>query len=346
MAKKRKWKRGLLILFLLLVGIYIWQFQLVNYGLMQLRGQLKVVNGAVPLEAYLKDSTVSLENREKARLVLEIRDYAFKELGINYSENYTKIFDQKDDPLMWVVTACDPYGFRPRRWKFPIIGSFPYKGFFSREKAAGEARRIRDEEGLDVGLRTAGGWSTLGWFKDPVLSNMLKRSDGDLASLLIHELTHGTLFVKDSVTFNENLASFIGDRGAIMFMEAKYGELADEVVKYKNELVEEERFKLYVLAAASRLDSLYKEIVDQPQMEKKAAKDSLIADIRRKYTRLEFSSDRYAGYFEKYQPNNTFFMSFLRYNSQVEVFEKELMDRSQGDLKHFLEYLKRTYPSL
>ena len=346
MAKKRKLKRGLLIVILLLGLIYLWQFNLINYGIMQLRGQLRVVNGAIPLEEYLESSDVSAENRTKVQLALEIRDFAFNELGINYSENYTTIFDQKDDPLMWVVTACDPFAFRPRRWKFPIVGSFPYKGYFSREKAAAEARRIRDEEGLDVGLRTAGGWSTLGWFKDPILSNMLRRSEGDLASLLIHELTHGTLFVKDSVTFNENLASFIGDKGAIMFMESKYGKGSEKVVDYQNQIIDEEQFKEYILSSATRLDSLYKAIGDRSLEEKKVEKESLITDIKKKYNGLEFLSSRYLNYFDNRQPNNTFFMSFLRYNSQSADLEKELNTSFQGDLKKFLEHLKKTYPSL
>lgn len=99
---------------------------------------------------------------------------------------------------MYVVTACAPFAFQPRMWHFPVVGSFPYKGFFEKNKALAEAKKIKEEEGLEVSVRTAGGWSTLGWFKDPVLSNMLNRSEGDLANLIIHELTHGTLFVKDS----------------------------------------------------------------------------------------------------------------------------------------------------
>jgi predicted aminopeptidase len=54
----------------------------------------------------------------------------------------------------------------------------------------------------------------LGWFTDPILSKMLMRSEGDLANLIIHEMSHATIFVKDSIEFNENLATFIGDRGA------------------------------------------------------------------------------------------------------------------------------------
>ena len=120
---------------------------------------------------------------------------------------------------MWVVMACEPFALKPKEWKFPIIGSVPYKGFFKKERAEALKAEL-EKEGWDVMVRNPGGWSTLGWFTDPILSKMLMRSEGDLANLIIHEMSHATIFVKDSVEFNENLATFIGDRGAELFLIA------------------------------------------------------------------------------------------------------------------------------
>ena len=243
---------------------------------------------------------------------------------------------------MYVVTACQPFEFRAKTWKFPILGAFPYKGFFNREKAVEEARRIKAlPDSLDVGLRTAGGWSTLGWFKDPVLSNMLNRSEGDLASLIIHELTHGTLFVKDSVTFNENLATFIGDAGAVLFLEKKYGKNTEQVNAYKVQMTDEERFKSYVLFAAKKLEQLYGEIADKTYSVKKAQKELLIDDIISNYDTVSFESNRYKRVFERNRPNNTYFMSFLRYNSQQDILTKELNDNFGVTLKHIWNILKQ-----
>ena len=37
-----------------------------------------------------------------------------------------------DDPnLVYLVTASEKLSLKPRRWKFPIAGSFPYLGFFT-----------------------------------------------------------------------------------------------------------------------------------------------------------------------------------------------------------------------
>lgn len=346
MKVKKILKRVGLVLAILIVAGIIWQFELVSYGLMQLRGQLRVVNQSVTLEEFLQDSTTTENQREKIQVILDAKKFAFERLGINYSENYSTIFDQEGKPSMYVVSACDPYFFKPRIWRFPIVGGFPYKGFFVREKAVEEARRIREEEKMDVGLRTAGGWSTLGWFKDPVLSNMLKRSEGDLASLIIHELTHGTLFVKDSVTFNENLASFIGDRGAVMFLENKYGINSEEVETFKASNRDEELFKEYMLESAQRLDSLYKAMTTFETEKKKELKAAMIEGIKVDFGQVPFRSKRYVGYFDDYTPNNTFFMSLLRYNSQQDDLEIELQEKFSGNLLLYLEHLKALYPSL
>ena len=291
--------------------------------------------------------TLLHRNKEKIQVILDAKEFAFNELGINYSENYSTILDQKGKPSMYVVTACQPFAFIPRIWSFPVLGKFPYKGYFNREKAIEEYRRVRDEEMLDAGLRTAAGWSTLGWFfKDPVLSNMLKRSEGDLAALIIHELTHGTLFVKDSVTFNENLATFIGDKGAILFMEKKYGKGASEVIDFIDQMEDELIFKNYMLLAAKNLEELYKRFNDKPDSLKLLIKQQRIELIKENYDTLSFKSDLYKGYFEKYTPNNTFFMSMLRYNSQQGELEAQLNQDYNGDLKAYLEFLKIKYPSL
>lgn len=339
-----KWTGLSLLLIIIVLGV--WQRELVAYGWLQLKGQLNVVNNAIPLEEFMELPTTTEEQKEKVGIILEAKSFAFDELGINYSDNYSTIFDQEGKPSMYVVTACELYYFKPRMWKFPVVGSLPYKGFFDLEKAREEARRVKDEEGLEVNIRTAGGWSTLGWFKDPVLSNMLNRSEGDLASLIIHELTHGTLFVKDSVTFNENLASFIGDKGGILFLEKKYGKDSDQVIEYKQSLQDEVTFKNYMLLAAQHLDSAYKAMRDLTLEEKEEQKASVLQEIRTNYDTLTFASDIYQGYFDERTPQNTFFMSMLRYNSQQQELERQLQTDFGGDLLAYLTYLKKRFPSL
>ena len=86
---------------------------------------------------------------------------------------------------------------------------------------------------------------------------MLNRSEGDLANLIIHEMSHATIFVKDSVDFNENLATFIGDRGAEKFLIYKYGEHSKEYTTYMEEDKDYLKFVDHMLRGAKVLDSLY-----------------------------------------------------------------------------------------
>jgi len=44
-----------------------------------------------------------------------------------------------------------------------------------------------------------------------------------IASLIIHEQTHATIFLKNRIKFNEELATFIGNEGALQFIKEKYG---------------------------------------------------------------------------------------------------------------------------
>ena len=129
-------------------------------------------------------------------------------------------------------------------------------------------------------VRNPGGWSTLGWFTDPILSKMLMRSEGDLANLIIHEMSHATIFVKDSIEFNENLATFIGDRGAEMFLIDKYGRNSKEYTVYIEEDEDYLKYVNHMLRGAKLLDSLYARMNESDSLsQKRALKETAIRKI-------------------------------------------------------------------
>ena len=98
------------------------------------------------------------------------------------SDNYTTFYNQRGKPILWVVTASERYKLAPKEWKFPVIGTFPYKGFFDEAKADRQEAELLDA-GYDTEINEVSAWSTLGYLKDPILSIMLYRSPGSLASL-------------------------------------------------------------------------------------------------------------------------------------------------------------------
>lgn len=340
-------KKFLIFFFGLLLILFLWQYKLVLYGIGQGKGQLEILLNTQAVEEVLSDPNIPDTTKQKLRLIQEVRKFAFDSLGINSSKNYTTIYDQKGKPSLWVVTASERFALKAKEWTFPFLGNVSYKGFFDYDKALKEEAKLK-EKGWDTYIGIVGGWSTLGWFKDPILSNMLFRSKGDVVNLIIHELTHTTLFVKDSVEFNENLATFIGNKGTELFLKRYYGEDSDEYIRYIKDEEDFQRFSTHILAGADRLDSLYSTFSYLKGLAfRQKSKDDLIKKIVVTADTLTLNDpERYSHYFNNFTPNNAFFMSFLRYRSRLDNFESEFLNQYNSNLKKYLEHMKEKYPSL
>lgn len=328
----------------MVIFLLIYNHSLVYYGLVQARGQLKIVLNTVPVPEILDDRNIPDSIKQKIQWIQEVKSFAGNYLGLSIKKNYTTYYDQHGKELMWVVTACEPYHLISYTWDFPVLGSFTYKGFFIPDMAEKEAAKL-EAQGFDTSIRNAGGWSTLGILKDPILSGMLDRPDDALAELIIHELTHGTIFIRDDVSFNENLASFIGMEGAKAFLSQKYGQGSEQLRNYIEMIQDRNSFSNYVLTGASKLEGLYTSFDPERSEEKK--KD-MKSDWYRKFiasldTVNFHDPDRYQDYFETFYPNNTFFMSFMRYRGGLGHFEKTLNKEFDGDLKRYIAFLKQEY---
>jgi predicted aminopeptidase len=257
------------------------------------------------------------------------------------------MFDQNGKEIMWVVMACEKFRLKPKEWKFPIVGAVPYKGFFD-EKRANDLKQELEKEGWDVVVRNPGGWSTLGWFTDPILSKMLSRSEGDLANLIIHEMSHATIFVKDSVDFNENLATFIGDRGTEKFLIDKYGEHSKEYTTYMEEDKDYLKFVNHMLRGAKALDSLYNSMDSTDGMDEKLkSKEKVIRRIISAMDTLSLTlTSTPSKRFRNELPNNAYFMNFRQYQSKQDTFADEWKAKFDGDLRAYISYLSDKYPFL
>jgi predicted aminopeptidase len=178
------------------------------------------------------------------------------------------------------------------------------------------------------------------------LSNTLTKSEGELADLIIHELTHATLFVKDDAEFNENLASFIGNQGALQFLAHYYGSESQQYQDYARFISDQDELTHFYVAAAESLDSLYLEMAQNSNLtaeEKRKQKEEHIQKIMIERKALNLFSFKYSPWQEGDElPNNTFFTGFLMYRSNQNDLKSELENKFDGNLRLFIRsYVER-----
>lgn len=331
------WKKVFLILFSLLGLLALFNWQLVKYGYSQAKGQLSIIQKSRPIEEVLGDPVIADSIKLKIQLIQKVKLFATNELGLAKTENYTSYYDQHGKVSLWNLSACEPFSFSPKEWKFPLLGSFPYKGFFDLDEAKKEYRELVSE-GYDARIRSVGGWSTLGWTNDPILSNMLGRSTGSLTELIIHELTHTTLFVKDDIIFNENLASFIGVVGAQQFLSKEYGRNSNEMIEYLDSEEDAKTFRNHMLSSSQALKALYEGFAENlSDSIKEKQKHGLINQIISSLDTMRFNNSRYHQIFSTNRPNNAYFMSYTRYYSSEDSLKNILQETYSGDLRNFVE---------
>jgi predicted aminopeptidase len=227
------------------------------YILTQGYGQLRLLLDSRRIDDLLADPSVPDATKQKLLFVREVKSFGEHELGLSASSNYESFYDTKGQPITYIVSACRKDRFEPYTWWFPIVGDVPYKGFFSKDDARSEAQAL-EKEGYDVSVGMAAAYSTLGYFPDPILSTMLDYPDEQLAALILHELTHGTIYLPGGTDFNEGLASFVGWQGALEFARKERGISSDAYDRTVRAFAAEERRDARSRELFRKLSELYR----------------------------------------------------------------------------------------
>jgi predicted aminopeptidase len=266
-------------------------------------------------------------------LVQEVKRYSVDRLGLEDNRNYTRYLDMGEKThLVDVVSACEATRFEPYLWSYPVVGKMPYKGFYEREDAEREAGKLR-ARGYDTVIWKVDAFSTLGFFSDPVYSFMRDYSAYELASVIIHEQTHATLFLRNQTRFNEELATFVGDEGAIGFIRERYAgepEKVEEAYAYRRSL---ERHLSAIRELHGRLDALYGRGGDKGTLLK--IKGEILDRFKEEYRERNGRAFETGGT----ELNNAYIMTVITYTGDLSLFH-ELNARFDGDLARTVEFLK------
>ena len=227
------------------------------------------------------DTAVAKPLRERLRLVVEARQFAVDSIGLTARESFTTYSALARDTLVLVLSASRRDTLAAHTWWFPVVGRFPYKGFFDFGEARRVARRM-GEEGFDSYLRPASAFSTLGWFNDPLLSTTVRQPAEPLVNTVIHELLHNTLFVRGHVAFNESFASFVGAYGAMRFFRSR-GDTAGER-RAREDWEDDKALGAFWSATARAVDSVLA-IPGRDSVARIAARDTVYARMRERLVR-------------------------------------------------------------
>ena len=291
-----------------------------------------------PITDLLHKPDVPLDTQEKLQLVLAVREYARDVLKFNVGGSYASYSFVDRPDLTHIVIAAPKTELRPYTWWFLIVGSVPYKGYFSKADAEAEIERLK-AKGYDTNLRTSAAFSTLGWFDDPLLSHLLRYDKIVLTEIVFHELFHNTLYVKGAGAFNESSANFIGHRAAIDFFRQRSGENSAE---YSNAVLawdEEKEFGRFINEVVGTLTELYNRDISRD--DKLRLREEVFARSKAEWARriADRPNHRFRG-FAKQPINNAILMHYVVYLKDLELFEA-VYDASGRNLAQTVESLRK-----
>ncbi|MBM4339294.1 MAG: hypothetical protein FJ110_07100 [Deltaproteobacteria bacterium] len=291
---------------------------------------------SVPVQEVLIDETVGDEAKEKIRFMQEVKRYGEEKLGLKRTGSYTKYFEV-NRPVLHVITGSEKDRLELYHWDFPIVGKVTYKSFFTLEGVQKE-KRILEGKGFDTYLQQAAAYSTLGWLKDPIFSTMLKWDRPSLANITLHEMAHTTIYFKNETDLNEQLATFIGNQGAIDFLSEKYGAGSKEVALAIDYQKDDLLFANWIEEAYNGLSKFYSQPISRE--EKLKGREEIFESIQNKFAKMQgqFKTDCHKG-FEKTKLNNAVLMAHRRYLYRPDRFEA-LYEKLGRDLKKVVEFFK------
>jgi predicted aminopeptidase len=306
---------------------YYWQ---------SIGGQLEIWRRERPIEEVIADPATGEPLRQRLARVLEIREFATRELGLPDNHSYRSYANLGRPFVAWNVFAAPEFSVQPVRWCFLFAGCVSYRGYFSREEAERFAARLAGK-GYDVYLGGVPAYSTLGWFPDPVLNTFLHLPEAEIARLIFHELAHQVAYAKDDTTFNESFAVTVEIEGVRRWL----AKTADH--RATNEFERGERvreaFGRLIERHRERLDALYRSGIAREAM--REGKRRILRELVEEYRSLRQGWGGYAGYDGWFVAdlNNAQLASVAIYTQLVPAFQA-LLARGGGDLARFYGAVK------
>ncbi|MFP4363340.1 MAG: aminopeptidase [Spirochaetia bacterium] len=292
---------------------------------------------AEPIDRLIENSAIPWEDRIFLSQVIDIREFAITDLGLADTANYTTYFRIDRDYLAAVIQAAPEFNTEPYMFSYPFFGEMPYQGYYNIEQALSRADQLR-EQGLDVYIRRVDAFSSLGFFTDPLFSFMADYSPDRLAELIIHEQTHATIFISGHSGFNEQLATFIGRKGAQEYIISRYGEDSPEYRQMTARKHDSQQFREDISLLTRELEELY--AYNYPEQVLRGAKAAAIREFQTQFLQTydsNYHSAQYRG-LGTMEINNGFLSLFRVYEAASPFFEA--LYQESGSIQAMIQYLQ------
>ena len=328
--------KGSIFFFLLIMQGCSTAGYLMEQGL----GQLKLQWSGVPNEEVLQNPAISEEVKFKIRLVQDAKQFFNHYFSHQSGGIYSKTVFLESRAVSWLVIASKPDEIAAFEHHFPLMGSFPYLGFFSKADAESFAQGL-EAQGLVTWLRPVLAYSTLGYLEDRILSSFFEYDEVELVELVFHEMFHTLFFIKDNVELNENLASFFADR----LLDQYFGDRA-ELKRFRREMRAHKALENQLVRLALELKGEFAKMRPNLSAEKANAhtrrfvEELLLPVVRGACEEQGWQGDDCPDRAERW--NQARFAALLTYE-QEQDFLQQLFAREATDSRGFLRQLKRWY---
>jgi len=347
----RRAKNRLLIFSLLIAVAGVSGCRSVGYYAQAVRGEYRILAHRQSIDKLIADPQTPAKLRQQLQLVRQFRAFAKTELKLPVDHSYEKYVDVHRKYVVWNVQAAPQFSLEPKTWWYPFVGSLEYRGYFS-EKGARDCGERLAKKGFDVYVDGIEAYSTLGWFKDPLLNTFIDTSEPELAETLFHELGHKRVFAGGDTDFNEAFATTVGREGVHRWLRSRCE--TDLLENYDRAIERDRQFVHLILGTRERLAKVYGDTLDkegnltaakippaQPE-ELRREKQRVFDDLRRQYAEMKTGWGGFSGYDEWFadQLNNAKLNTIANYYDYVPGFQR-LLQLNGGDLEKFYAAVER-----
>lgn len=331
---------GLALAALLLTGC-----STVSYLARQGVGQLRLLRARRPVEAVLADRRTPPLLRQRLRVVLEARAFGISQLGLSDSADFTRYVDT-GGPVAYNLSAAQRTRLRGLTWTFPLIGTVPYLGYFRRDEAEAEARRLQ-AQGYDTYLRPVAAYSALGYLISPIYASMLDDPDpaGEARAVetVLHEMAHCTAYINSASDLNESYATLVGVQGAALFYRLRGDAGAGERLLREAQQAEQRAaaFSAWLQPALAELRAFYDDAQRRglPAAEILRQREARLQALSASYRAAFPSGPRYRRLAEG-PVNNAVLLAFGVYHRSGDL-QQRLLDSVGRDLRAYVDLYRR-----